>query len=538
MRRNVGRQWLMVLCALALSCAALPAFAQTAPTTTPATASTTATASPCDQYPGLTAKMAGCIRDGIDSGAQTFYDQIYPYVQGAIGAAMTLAVIVYGILLAFGAVEKVGRDTYIMMMKLAAVVVFCSSSQWITDTVTGAMDGAATAVVSYAPSSGTMDSAGTDASQSVCLQTMESQPDTDSSGPLISPWLAVDCLVDTAIGIHVTSATTGSTSENDSKTWFNKNLDADGNEGLSRSLLYLFFGCMESSILGLIIAIIGFIFIYGLIMLIIRCFFIYIAGYMGVTFLAIISPFIIPLILFKETKQYFDKWARMFISFALQPVVMLVFLVFSICAVDMAVYSGTYSIYYAIAGTQSQQANFSLNKYMTDNKIINQASKNMLEVKADSPLAVPKGDRDTGGTMNKLLFANCTPAAIAKDPTLKEKCAFQYPIGLIRTSIDWGVMESTRQPPVDNIDSTNPGKAETQVVLSSIFFCLMVVMVLNGLLAMVPMIVGDLLGDLNQSPILGRDFAGGGGSKGSIVGSLTKAVGNPLSKFGGLIGKP
>jgi hypothetical protein len=553
MRRHVGRQVRMVLSVVTLMTAALPVFAQTpapaptlpaapmtasAPTSittapaSPATATTTIVSSVCDQYPGLSAKISGCIRNSIDTGAATFYAQIYPFLQRSIAAVMTLAVIVYGIMLAYGAVEKVGRDTYIVMMKLAAVAVMCSSSPWIASTVTGIMDGAAAAVVSYAPTGGTADNAGTDFSQSQCMKNMTAQSG-NTNLKNIAPWLAVDCLVDTVVGIHITPQVAPA---NDAP-WFNQQLDTDKNQGMSHSLMYLFFCCMQSSILGLIMAIIGAIFIYGLLILIVRCFFVYIAGYMGVTFLAIISPLIIPLILFKETKQYFDKWVRMFISFALQPVIMLVFLIFSIATIDMAVYSGTYSIYYAIAGTQSQQPDFDLNTYLTSKNIVTKKQKAMLDVKADSPLPVPQGTRDAGGTLNNLLFSKCTPDAIKKDPTLQQQCAFKYPISLTQTGIDWEAMASARSPAVVQGTATSLGQAESQNVLSSLFFCLMTVFVLNGVLAVVPMIVGDLLGDLNQSPILGGIGIGGAKApSGSGVGNaLAKA--NPFKSFAGLIGR-
>ena len=507
---------LMLLGAVALMSVALPVFAQAVPDNV----------TKCDQYAGLTAKIAGCIRDTLDQGAATFFSQIYPYLQNAIGAVMTLAVIVYGIMLSFGAVEKVGRDTYIVLMKLAAVVVFCNSSPWMVSTLTSVMDGAASAVVSYTPASGALDSAGTDASKSTCLQNLrDEQAKADPSLPVLAPWLGVDCLIDTVIGIHVLPDTTPT----HDGTWFNKQLEANGNAGMSRSLLYLFFGAMQSSILGLMLAIIGFFFIYGMLMLIVRCFFTYIAGYMGITFLVIISPLIIPMILFKETKQYFDKWAKMLVSFALQPVIMLVFLIFSLTALDLAVYSSKYSVYYSIAGDTSQASNFDLNKYLTDNKIIDKESKTALEVKADNPNAIPKGDRDEGGALNKLLYAKCTPKDIANDPTLKAKCAFTYPISLARHTIHWDKMEAAHDPAVTPTDV--PGQAISRMVLSSLFFCLMVVFVLNGVLQVVPMIVGDLLGDLNQSPIIGS-FGGGAGSQ--LMNKLKSSAANPFKGKGAI----
>ena len=82
----------------------------------------------CGNYVGLTNRIAGCIRETVDAAADRFFTGFYPIVQSAIGAVMTLAVIIYGILLSYGMVEKLGRDTMVLVIKLACVVAFTTSS--------------------------------------------------------------------------------------------------------------------------------------------------------------------------------------------------------------------------------------------------------------------------------------------------------------------------------------------------------------------------------------------------------------------------
>ena len=569
MRRMRGGHLLVVLGALVLLSLALPEFAHAA------TAASTAPANvACTEYPGLTARMVGCIRSNINTASTAFFTQIYPYLQNAIAAVMTLAVILYGVMLSFGAVEKVGRDTYIVLMKLACVVALCNSSPWIVSTVTGIMDNAAMAVVSYVPTSGAADgpptaaaATYTDFSEVQCLNILSAGAgDVQLQG--IGVWLGVDCIIDTVIGIHVDPSTAPTYGAG--QQWFNPHLEADGNKGMTRSLLYLFFGAMQSSVLGLMLAVIGFFFIYGTLVLIVRCMFIYIAGYMGVTFLAIISPLIIPMILFKETKQYFDKWAKMLVSLALQPVIMLVFLVFSLVALDLCVYDGHYSVYYNIAGEASKATTFDLNKYLTDMRhpttgiawtsaeppctdcvaILGANAKTIMNVKADNPKATPIASTDAAGITRGLKQAKCTDAAIAADSTLAAQCNFTYPLSLALHTINWKIMELAYNSTSGNTaivpaQSGSPladviGLQISRNVLSSIFFCLMVVFIMNGILAVVPMIVGDLLGDLNQSPILGNVGAGGqgGASPGKsltnlVKNAMSKTVGNPMGMLGG-----
>ena len=82
-----------------------------------------------------------------------------------------------------------------------------------------------------------------------------------------------------------------------------------------------------------------------------------------------------------------------------------------------------------------------------------------------------------------------------------------------------------------------PGQAIARQVLSAVFFCLMTVFVLNGIMAVVPSIVGDMLGDLNQSPILGNIGQRTGNSGGGLGDMAAKAVGAPFKKITGRIGK-
>ena len=72
--------------------------------------------------------MHNLLRQTIDGAAYTYFDGVYPMLQKAIGAFITLAVVIYGVMLSQGLVERVGRDTIILLFKVAAVTVFTTSS--------------------------------------------------------------------------------------------------------------------------------------------------------------------------------------------------------------------------------------------------------------------------------------------------------------------------------------------------------------------------------------------------------------------------
>jgi type IV secretory pathway VirB6-like protein len=540
---------LLVLAVLVVMLAA--SHASAAETAAPAT---TQVQSYCDGYVGLTNRMAACIRKSIDTAAEKFFTSFYGMLQTAITAFMTLAVIVYGILLAYGLVERIGRDTMLLLLKVAAVAAFCSNTPQIYKMTIQAMDGAALAAVSYVPPSGKADSSGSDFSQNKCMQNMvKEQAASNKNLPVVGPWLGIDCLLDTVIGIKV-SPKEGS-APNSTAVWYNEQFDAAqaskaDNPGMARSLIFLFFSGVQSSIFGIMLGLAGFFFIAGLIMLIIRSFFTYIAGYLGIAVMVIVSPLFIPLVLFRETKVYFDKWVKLMISFALQPVLMLVFITFSLAAMDFAVLSGNYSVVYRMVGEASRAEKFDLNGYLTalrdengqrlaegatpDEKtraIIAKKPRELLQVKTDVEKPLPK-TAQSANTIVKEVLVDCSAAAIKADTTgeRKKSCDANYPIKIWQESINWDVMAKARgvegNLPVVLSGSDDLGQQIGREVFSALLFCAVVVFVLQGLLKIIPMVANDVLGDRGQSPDLGSAFSpvnmsGGGGG---IVGRIQNMV--------------
>jgi hypothetical protein len=238
-----------------------------------------------------------------------------------------------------------------------------------------------------------------------------------------------------------------------------------------------------------------------------------------------------------------------------------VFIVFSLTAMDFAAFSGKYSIMYRIAGDASQTAPFDLNTHLTVMRdhtgavysgappctpncrpIIATIAKPFAYVKASSnPTPTPIAGTAVGGVVDKLAWSRCNPKEIEKDATgvLKTICGFSYPISGMLQNVNWDVMAAARTPVVDigtlpavewveNEDGTlNPdltrGKQIAREVLSALAFCCMVVFLLNGILAVVPMITGDILGDFGQSANLSQSFAQ----------VASNPVGNIASRVGG-----
>ncbi len=477
-------------------------------------------------YVGLTNHIVGCIRETLDGATDKFFTGFYPIVSKGISAAMTMAVIVFGILGAFGMLEKIGRDSIVLLLKLACVSYFSTQSDLVYHTMISAMDSTARAVVEYVPSNGPSDGTGGDFSQVTCLKKMkEAQTAINTSSPgnqkaVSGPWLAMDCMIDSVIGIKVESAGGIKTTALSDVKAYNENL-SDDDQGLSRGLLYLFFSSWQSSVLGVIVAVLGFIFLWGMITMIIKALFIYISGYLGLAVMVIVSPLLIPLVLFQSTKVYFDKWVKLLISFALQPIIILVFVALTIAAVDLATFSGKYSVMYRIAGDASQQKGFSLNSYLTQQRggggggdkqtaIIQDRKWDLGFVKADnvdSKDSTPIKKIVDGGLIDQLTQSDCAQALQKADPKITDKCGQSYAVGLTRTKLDWDLMASARQPAVQLNGAKNAGEAIAREVLSAVIFAAVVIFVMNQLLSVIPVVAYDLFGDFGQSPNLAQ--AGG-----------------------------
>ena len=476
--------------------------------------------STCTNYAGLTNHIAGCVRDTLDNATAKFFNSqtgFFPLVSKAIGGMLSLAVIIFGVMAAFGMVEKLGRDSILLLLKIAFVGYFTMNSDFMYQNVIGMMDDISKRIVTYVPSSGPIDQAGDDFSQVTCLKDMLSTPETQAKG-VVGPWAAMDCTIDSVIGIKVVATRTDTpTGVGDGKT-YNSQLKAD-DDGPARGLLYLFFSSYQSSVLGVILAVIGFVFMWGMINMIIKSLFIYIAGYLGIAVMMMVAPLFIPMVLFQTTRTYFDKWVKLVISFALQPIIILVFVVMTIAAVDMATYSSKFSIMYRIAGDASLQPGFSLNAYLSQNRgtasaphsIIYKDTKTYLRAKADTKAPITATSDDA---VNKLVggVANspCTTAAMNADPDLKAKCAQSYPMQFWHNVLDWNAMAAARSPavvieadPNDPSEVVTAGEQISREVLGAVIFAAVVIFVMNQLLSVIPMVAYDLIGDFGTSPNLG-----------------------------------
>ena len=567
-----------VMVALALGImlgGAQPVHAQATPT--PAQPQAQQNVRSCSSYVGLTNRVVMCMRDTVGKAAAVYFGKdtnndgkpdsgFFPLVSRAVTAFLTLTVIVYGVMAAYGMLEKPGRDIMLLMVKMSLVAGFVVQANWLYDTSLRIMDNAGSAVVQFAPSTGEIvDGMGADRLE--CIKNMKSASNIRLEGANGGPsqpnyaaaWVGMDCIIDTVIGIKVApdandpqALNGGALSKNLQDLTQNKK--SGDQQGMARGLINFFFSSMQSSVFGVILAIVGFVFLYTLVWVIIKALFVYLAGYIGIAFMMIIAPIFIPLVLFRVTSEYFKKWVKLCIAFVMQPVIILAFITFAVSAIDLAVFTGDYSVMYRIAGDASRQQGFNVNKYITEQKIVAPTPTVVAGVRTspESPELINTGKVGEARRAITGLFGNVSQSKCGQmlqqldkgsvdgksADQIRSECS-SAPIRWWRSQIDWKAMAAARKsPPVPDTGveegdeksmtaADRQGRTIAREVMAAIMFATIAMLCINGLLTIIPAVINDLVGESFQSPNLFSEVGRQGGSAG---GGLRSSIGR---MFGG-----
>jgi hypothetical protein len=231
----------------------------------------------------------------------------------------------------------------------------------------------------------------------------------------------------------------------------------------------------------------------------------YIAGYIGIAFMIIISPLMIPLVLFQRTKEYFDKWVKLLISFSMQPVLMLLFISLTITAVDLALVSGDYSVMYRIAGDASRQSSFNINSYLTEKGAISKEAKLLFFSKTTTNTPKDENISQANSIISNLsTSSDCLEEVASTQSGEGKKCAGNTATQMFRDSINWKKLAEARSPAVVPEADAKPEQQIAREVLAAAIFLGVVVFVMNRLMAVVPHVILDLVGDFGQTPSMNR----------------------------------
>lgn len=303
---------------------------------------------PTDGNAGIVELMVTCIRDIILEAAYRFIAAIYPVLQQAIYAFLTLSVIFLGAMMLMGALEKPGRDASIFLLKFAAVVYFTANMDVILDWMVGALDDLVGAVTEF----------------------------TIFDFPLKCPnesadwrdvWGRIDCLLDVILGVN----TAGS---------------------LSNGMLAFFFHNFFVGSVGVIIALIGIWMLFAFVMGMLTAIQTYLLALITISLLVIIGIIFLPLVMLKNTYENFQRWWRMLVGSVLIPVVLFAYLNVMLSAFDIVLYSGEHSVFRVFAGAQVDNENFSIHEYLYNNGLVEEfEDKGPIHDQRQTQFATPQG---------------------------------------------------------------------------------------------------------------------------------------------------
>ena len=273
---------------------------------------------------GLTKRIVLCVKGTVLAAVYAFLVPFSDYMATTVAACITLAILLWGALMVTGKTSAPVRDLLVTAVKIGAVLMFSWNFNGWFEIILDSMEwmlGVVTAYMVYSP-------------------TM-SCPNATSNDSMIV-WERVDCTIQTLLGGIFPFAFAGMSTVAASNTVF---------YGLTAFLLLSFF----SGSIGVIIALAGFWLILQFLFTLARALYIFVCAYLAFAVMILISPIFVPLILFKVTRAFFEKWLKTTIGFILQPIFLFAYLSMLLAAFDVVVYSGNHSLFKAITGTHFGQ---------------------------------------------------------------------------------------------------------------------------------------------------------------------------------------
>lgn len=279
---------------------------------------------PADVCPGtgVSSRVVKCVRSAVLQTTTGFINAFYDYLRYAIYAAITLCMTLFGVKLVAGLIEQPPRDTFILLLKIGSVLYFTADFPDIYAQLIGV-------------SQGLMDIVSENIHVSNALACGRTVADV---------WERLDCSLDRLMGL------------------------APG-KLLITGIVSMLTGVILSGPWGIVVFLLGLIIIFTLVFSITNSVWIYLNAFTALAILAMISPLIIPLVLFANTKQMFDKWVKMIIGYTLQPVFLVAYLALMITAFDTVLFRGQNSVYFSIAGAEALEPNFSVGDYFERHKL-------------------------------------------------------------------------------------------------------------------------------------------------------------------------
>ena len=293
----------------------------------------------------LTEYIVTCVKTVVLQAFIQFVVQFYTIMHQIIMAAMTLAVTLFGVLILTGMIEKSARDSFVGLFKFGCVLFFVrpDTVTQIFDMGMNSMDGLTDIVFQFGKGG-----------SGRCYDNA-------------TLWDRIDCMLDLLIGIVKSGGPGGAGAGGGGGA-----AAAGGLQGISRGSMHFMMSSIAGSGLGALIGMLGFYTVYTILMATIKSIHTYLAAIIALAFILVLAPMFVPLIMFKATRTYFDKWHRIATSFVLQPVILFGFISLMMIALeDMLVGEQNQGAYYRVAcGPQCLQKDQFMSQVLTQSGAI------------------------------------------------------------------------------------------------------------------------------------------------------------------------
>lgn len=270
----------------------------------------------CDQG-DFTSRVVKCVTMVINNAVQDFLDSFQLALNGFILAMITLAVTIFGGRILMGSVERPGPEAFTLLLKIGAVLFFTNSLGGLLPQLFPVMEAMAGYGMSYLTQG-----------DSILLQSC-----SEAAGNDDSIWGKVDCIVRRLL---------------------------TGGDGFQTSVLWVLAAAiLWTNIFGILVFLTMLSVFAMIVMLVIRCVYVFLAAYAMLALLTILSPLLIPLALFKNTEQYFKKWWRHFLSMIIQPMLLFAYMTFVFALIDSMFFQDNEYSLSSILGVQWETARIS-----------------------------------------------------------------------------------------------------------------------------------------------------------------------------------
>ena len=252
----------------------------------------------CPQEGVYTARVVLCVKTGLRTALDVYLVSLSAYFKPIVFAVITLAVALFGVRMAIGD-SQLTPKAFLFLAKIGLVLMFTNNFGDMAPAVFGIMEDMLNIVTS--------------------TMMQPSSHCTAGANPELVLWDRLDCLLGRILGFGPTVA-------------------------LYSGILGLVGMAMFSGTSGLMLFGLGISAIFAVLIMIFRAVYTFLLAYSAVTFLIVISPLFIPMILFQPTMRMFNGWLDQLVSAMVEPIVLFAFMAFFVVVFEGMVFGGPSSL--------------------------------------------------------------------------------------------------------------------------------------------------------------------------------------------------